>query len=278
MALPVILGALQVGMGIYQTLKGNSMAKGLERPKYTIPDEVQQNLTASQMRALEGLPEEQKKQFVQNVQRASANAVNATADRRSGLVGIAGAQQREVDAYTNLLGQDAAARQANELRVDAARQNMADYKERAFEMNEMSPYLEKRQQAQAMQGSGMQNIFGGINAGVNALSQISNAKNVAGALGVGANAAQSLGNGAQSVSNAAQSMVPPAQPNMIQQAVGDISNVPLGQYGTPSSYGQQSAVNQNGTLAGDPYALSMNQINPSGAAFGGANGLNFNPY
>jgi hypothetical protein len=271
MALPVILGALQVGMGIYQTIKANSMAKGLERPKYTIPDEVQQNLTASQMRALEGLPEEQKKQFVQNVQRASANAVNATADRRSGLVGIAGAQQREVDAYTNLLGQDAAARQANELRVDAARQNMADYKERAFEMNEMSPYLEKRQQAQAMQGSGMQNIFGGINAGVNALSQISNAKNVAGALGVGANAAQS-------VSNAAQSMVPPAQPNMIQQAVGDISNIPFGQYGTPSNYGQQSAVNQNGTLAGDPYALSMNQINPSGAAFGDANGLNFNPY
>lgn len=278
MALPVILGALQVGMGIYQTLKANSMAKGLERPKYTIPDEVQQNLTASQMRALEGLPEEQKKQFVQNVQRASANAVNATADRRSGLVGIAGAQQREVDAYTNLLGQDAAARQANELRVDAARQNMADYKERAFEMNEMSPYLEKRQQVQAMQGSGMQNIFGGINAGVNALSQISNAKDVAGALGVGANAAQSLGNAAQSVNNTAQSMVPPAQPNMIQQVAGDISNIPFSNYGTPSNYGQQYAVNKNGTLAGDPYALSMNQINPSGAAFGGTNGLNFNPY
>lgn len=150
----------QAGVGAYQLIKGSAQMANNKRPEYQIPDEIKNNLTMAQQQALEGLPEEQRKIFIENIQRSSANAISQAQDRRSGLVGLTGIAQSESDAYRNLLAMDVAARQANQAKVVAANKDMATYKDQAFEANEMEPYRFKQNQASAMVGSGMQNIFG----------------------------------------------------------------------------------------------------------------------
>lgn len=150
----------QAGAGAYQLIKGSAQMANNKRPEYQIPDEIKNNLTIAQQQALEGLPEEQRKIFIENIQRSSANAISQAQDRRSGLVGLTGIAQSESDAYRNLLAMDVAARQANQAKVVAANKDMATYKDQAFEANQMEPYRYKQNQASAMVGSGMQNIFG----------------------------------------------------------------------------------------------------------------------
>lgn len=150
----------QGGVGAYQLIKGSAELANNKRPEYQIPDEIKNNLTMAQQQALEGLPEEQRKIFIENIQRSSANAISQAQDRRSGLVGLTGIAQSESDAYRNLLAMDVAARQANQANVVAANKEMAAYKDQEFEANQMEPYRYKQNQANAMIGSGMQNLFG----------------------------------------------------------------------------------------------------------------------
>jgi hypothetical protein len=156
----------QAGAGAYQLIKGSAQMANNKRPEYQIPDEIKSNLTMAQQQALEGLPEEQRKIFIENIQRSSANAISQAQDRRSGLVGLTGIAQSESDAYRNLLAMDVAARQENQAKVVAANKDMAAYKDQAFEANQMEPYRFKQNQASAMVGSGMQNLFGAAHGAV----------------------------------------------------------------------------------------------------------------
>ena len=57
MALPLLAAiptAVQAGTGIYQAVKGNQMARSMDRPEYEIPQEVLDNLTDAQIQALRG--------------------------------------------------------------------------------------------------------------------------------------------------------------------------------------------------------------------------------
>lgn len=149
----------QAGVGAYQLIKGQMQLANNQRPTYEIPQEVKDNLNQAQLQALEGLPEAQRKMFVENIQRSKANAVASLQDRRSGLVGLTGLAQTETDAYRNLLSQDVAARQANQAKLMEQNQVMANYKDKAFEANQMEPYRFKANQANALIGSGMQNLM-----------------------------------------------------------------------------------------------------------------------
>ena len=112
--------------------------------------------------ALEGLPTEQKQQFVENVQRTMQSGLRGLSERGTGLAGIEGLAQQQIDAFRTLLGQDVAARQANQAQLAQARGTMAGFKEKAFDINQMQPYIQDYLQAQAMMGAGSQNIMGGI--------------------------------------------------------------------------------------------------------------------
>lgn len=164
----LILAGAQLGMGAYQYFKGKSEAANLRRPIYQVPSEVKQNLTDAQLRALEGLPEEQKKAYVSQIQQAAGAQINRAKDLKSGLVGMAGVYQSQQNAYQNLLGQDAAAKQANQNQLMQVRGQMAQYKDKAFQVNQMEPYKQQFNQAQAMQGAGLQNMMGAAQAGASA--------------------------------------------------------------------------------------------------------------
>lgn len=114
-----------------------------KRPQYEVPEEIKQNLTQAQQQALQGLPEEQKQQFLTNLQRNSAQSLTAGSSRKAGLAGIAGVNQQQADSYGNLMAADSQARMQNQDRLSGVRSNMADYKDQAFQFNKVNPYYEQ---------------------------------------------------------------------------------------------------------------------------------------
>lgn len=151
--------------GHQQKKAGEKALKNLNKPSYEIPKELYDQLSDAEKMDVEGLPAEQKKQFVQNLERSQQSALKASADRKGGLMGLQSSMQQETDAYTNLVSMDAAARKESELRkqqaISQARAGIASAKERQFDIAQ-GDYQQQLQSAQAMQGAGMQNIMGGI--------------------------------------------------------------------------------------------------------------------
>lgn len=168
MALPLLAAiptAVQAGTGIYQAVKGNQMARSMDRPEYEIPQEVLDNLTDAQIQALRGLPQEQISLYLDNVARSEQSALEAMSTRNAGLTGLSGVQQQSNDAYRDLLSMDAQQRQANEKALMGVRSDVAGYRDKAFQTNQMQPYIDMMQGAEAMKGAGIQNIMGGVQAG-----------------------------------------------------------------------------------------------------------------
>lgn len=157
-------GGFATGLfGYHQYLEGKKMKKALgDRPEYKIPGEISQA-------AQEGLPEAQKQYYRQQQDRLLASSLNASNSRKGGLAGLAAVNQQQADANSNMLAQDSAARQQNQLR-------MADYRDQAFQFNKVNPYYEGVAEYQAMTGAGIQNMgnafqIAGGNAGSNAYSK-----------------------------------------------------------------------------------------------------------
>lgn len=151
-------GAGTMLFGLHQYYNGKKMEKNNKRPTYEIPDEVKQNLSQAQQMALQGLPEEQKQQFLSNIERGQAFGMSQIGSRKGGLAGVAAMNQNANDAYGNLMSMDAQARMQNQGVLMNQRQNMADYKDQAFQVNKMNPYYEVQARAEAMKGAGVQNI------------------------------------------------------------------------------------------------------------------------
>lgn len=168
MALPLLAAiptAIQTGTGIYQAVKGNQMARSMDRPEYEIPQGVLDNLTDAQIQAIRGLPQEQISLYLDNVARSEQSALEAMSTRNAGLTGLSNVQQQSNDANRDLLSMNAQQRQINEKALMSARTDVAGYEDKAFQTNQMQPYLDMMQGAQAMKGAGIQNIMGGVQAG-----------------------------------------------------------------------------------------------------------------
>lgn len=154
-ATPAIIKGIQ---GFSQKKQGKNILKNLQRPTYEIPEEVKANLTDAQRMVAEGLPEEQKRQFVQNVDRGVTGAMGGMTSRKAGLAGLGDIVQGQNDAFFNLMTADVQAKRENQDKLAAARQAMAGYKDKAFELNKLTPFEDKRMEGQALLGAGMQNI------------------------------------------------------------------------------------------------------------------------
>lgn len=153
------LGAwASIGVGVGEYEEGKAKLEALEakgRPKYQIPDEVYQDLSHSQRMALEGLPEEQKKQYVENIQAGTQLGLEASGTRQSGLTGISDLYAGQVEAYRSVLAQDVAARQANQEELIDQRGIVAGQKAQQFQINELQPYIEQLQLALGQKQYGM---------------------------------------------------------------------------------------------------------------------------
>jgi len=165
LALALAPAAIKLGTGIYQAIKGNKLRNSTSRPTYEIPQEILDSLTDAQVQALRGMPAEQKQQYVDNVMRSQQASLDAMGDRKGGLAGLAGVQQTAIDAYRNMLSMDAQQRQINEQNLQRTRGVVAGFKDKEFDYNQAQPYDQTMAAAEAMTGSGMQNIMGGVQSG-----------------------------------------------------------------------------------------------------------------
>lgn len=136
------------------------------RPQYQIPAEVQQGLSYAENNALEGLPEEQKQQFVSNLQRGASYSLGQTQSRKGGLQGIAALNENQNTSYGGLMASDAAARYERQKNVYGQLSNVADHKSMQFQVNQLNPFLQKQEYDAAQRGAAEQNINSGISSGI----------------------------------------------------------------------------------------------------------------
>lgn len=154
--------AVQTGLALYQNYKGKKQARedAANRPKFTIDPKVYENLNAAQQQALQGIPEEQKQQFITNTQRSQAYGLSQQGTRRGGLAGVATMNQQGIDAYGNMMSADAQARMSNQQQVFKQRQNVADYQDQQWKYNVKDPFDIGVAERQARKGALIQNIGG----------------------------------------------------------------------------------------------------------------------
>lgn len=157
-----IPAAVKTGTGIAQFLAGRKALRETKRPMRQIPQEVIANLTQAQIQALEGMPEEQRNLFIQDMQRSQQQAVRGLADRRAGIAGIPQLYQGELDSLNRLAMQDSQMRLQNLNNLTAQRAEMGRQRDTQFQLNEYEPFLNKMRMAEGLIGSGMQNAMGGV--------------------------------------------------------------------------------------------------------------------
>jgi len=148
--------------GLFQKHKANKLLSRLNRPQYTIPNEVMQNQKQAELNARQGLPSEQYQQGMQNIARQQNTALQRASDRRGGLLAVAGTQQMGNDASLNLDVANANARLKNQNTLYGINNQVAGYKDKAFQINQMQPYEQDRSYALGLLGAGNQNLTGGI--------------------------------------------------------------------------------------------------------------------
>tara|TARA_R100000664_G_C2760110_1_gene150825 strand:- start:18081 stop:19040 length:960 start_codon:yes stop_codon:yes gene_type:complete len=157
----VVGGGIQVAQGIGQQRSGRELRDSLNKPEFQIPPEIAKNMSEAEMRAYQGLPDEQKAAFLDNQQRAAQTALRSSSDRRGGLGMISQIQAQQDRSSLQLLQQDVAARDKNILRAQEARNVMAAYREKRFQ-HDYSEYSADLDYARAQIGAGMQNVAGGL--------------------------------------------------------------------------------------------------------------------
>jgi hypothetical protein len=135
--------------------------------------------------AQEGIPEEQKEQYLENIQSSQSQTLNANANRRGGLIGAASADQNAVGAYKELLSMDANQKLANERSAmgfqGKAIGQMDTYANRGLNFQignqqdnytrDLSSNYADQDYAMALQGAGEQMAQSGMNQIGNALGQ-----------------------------------------------------------------------------------------------------------
>lgn len=166
----LVMGGASTAFGAYQYLKGQQLAKQAKRPTFDIPQELKNKLTTAQMMALEGMSEQERKQYIDNLQRVANFQMTEMGSRKAGLVGAAELGQTQADALTNLATQSEQLRRQNQMYLGQVQSEMAGEKQKEFEINKFAPYQSQVTAAQAMQGSGIQNIWSGLGAAQKGLS------------------------------------------------------------------------------------------------------------
>lgn len=154
-------GLLAGGVGYFQRRKGKKMLKNLHQPVYDIPNEVLENKRRAEMAANEGMPSQQYTNAMRNFQRNQTSALSASLDRRSALMALPRIQQQSNDATSNLDAQDAAMRNQNQRALYGINSQVAQYRDKAFDINKMQPYQRDYGYAMGLLGAGNQNLLSG---------------------------------------------------------------------------------------------------------------------
>lgn len=243
------IGGAQTAFGAYQYLKGRQLAKSAIRPTYDIPMELRNKMSSAQIAALEGMSAQEREQYLANLQRVANFQMQAMADRKAGLVGAAELGQTQADALMNLATTSEQMRRENQRYLGQVQSEMAGEKQKQWEMNKYMPYQSQVTAAQAMQGAGLQNIWGGAG---------SAAKNIgAAAMTMGANQPTTLGGQMPTTNTGVGLGQQIGGPNLSQ----GLSSIPSPQFGVNDTAQLQALKATNPDLYMQIMSKRMNNLN-----------------
>ena len=162
MAIAGIALAAQAAFGLGQAIIGGKRKREApDLPTYDVSSEAYQNLSHAERMAMEGLPEAQKREYIENVHRTSATSLQQAGTRKGGLGLVPGVARQEREGWKSLLSMDAQARMENANKVFAMRDKISQEKFMKFQADtERAKIL--RGEADALTGAGIQNIAGAI--------------------------------------------------------------------------------------------------------------------
>lgn len=159
--------------GLIQKGKAKRLLKATgEQPIYNIPQEILRNQKQAELNAQEGMPSQQYNNAMKNIQRSQTNALASSMDRRSALMALPRLQQQANDAYGNLDAQSAQMRRQNQQTLYNVGNTTAQYRDKAWNTNELQPWQRKYSYAQNLLGAGNQNFTSGLEKFVGGVGQM----------------------------------------------------------------------------------------------------------
>lgn len=161
MGISAAAGIAQSIQGIGQVSKSRKEMENLTKPEYIIPQEIAQNLTDAEQRQYYGLPDAQKREFLNSMQQSATDALRSSATRRGGLQMVSNIQEQQNQMSNQLMLQDIQAREAKVGQLMDARREMAQQRLQKF-AHEYSDYSSQLDYLRSQESAGIQNIFGGI--------------------------------------------------------------------------------------------------------------------
>ena len=154
-----IQAAGQIGYGVYQGIKANQLQKKLgPQPKYQYNDA--QRAVAGQLALAQGEAPgltQQLQGVNQNLANTTQNIATMAPSGAAGLGALVQANASGMQSYADILGQAAQTKlglQQNYLQGVAGLQNYAD---KAYEINQLQPYMQKQQQIADLKAAGASN-------------------------------------------------------------------------------------------------------------------------
>ncbi len=162
-AIPAVINT---GFGIYQTMRGSNMLKGLNSPTMSVPqgaigaENVAKNLAMQTELPGQGLMENKIDNSVSN---SILDAKKVSDNPNDALDSVFKSYGMGMEKNNDLGIASANFQANNQMNLQNQENTMAQWQQKVWENNELNPYLRKANTASALLGSGIQNISGGLN-------------------------------------------------------------------------------------------------------------------
>ena len=127
------------------------------RPTEEIPDGVKKAQAIAETMSNQGLPDAQKEQVKQQIDRAAKGAISDATDRRGGLSAVSAIQQNTDDANLKLGADDAASRVANIRNLQSQSNMLGQWQDKVWDYNSKTKYEENAAAIRALNTASQEN-------------------------------------------------------------------------------------------------------------------------
>ncbi len=155
-------GLLSSIFGGSQRSRANRMERQNIRPVYTANRNIRQNLADAEYTATQGLPSRIYNNQLRQMQQGLTTGLRTLGRGGTSPYNVSSILSGYNRSISNLGAMDAQAQLQNRQQLYRARGAMADEESRAFNINQLQPYQQTRQEIASLRRAGDQNIFGGI--------------------------------------------------------------------------------------------------------------------
>ena len=166
-----LLGAIQaagqIGYGAYQQRQAKNLQKKLG-PQPTYDFDYAKRGVAGQLNLAQGEAPgltQQLQGVNQNVANTTQNIANMAPSGAAGLGALVGVNANANQSYADIIGQGAMTKQGLMQGYLQGLGGLQGYGDKAYETNQLAPYLQQQEKITQLQGAGNENIGGGIASG-----------------------------------------------------------------------------------------------------------------